>query len=294
MVKEYYYLAKPGLVYGNLVTTIAGFLMGTVVTGGVLNFTTCFATVIGISLVMGSGCIFNNIIDRDIDVRMTRTKNRPTVTGEISKRAAIIYGAILGVIGIVVLAVGTNTLTTAIAIFGWFAYVVLYTFTKRITIWSTAIGSISGAVPPVIGYCAATGRLDVAAILLFVILIFWQIPHFYAIGIYRLADYKNADIPILPVQKGIAKTKEAILLYVIAFAVVAPLLARFARLGAVYFIISLLLGLTWLALCIQGYWARDEKRWARQMFFLSLIVMTTLFMTIAISSLISVFYAGFR
>jgi protoheme IX farnesyltransferase len=162
---------------------------------------------------------------------------------------------------------------------------------KRRSAWGTVIGSIAGATPPVVGYCAASNRLDGGAIILFSILVLWQIPHFYAIAIYRFNDYVAANIPVLPVTRGIRATKITMFLTVIAFAFVAPLLTVFGYAGYPYLTIALVLSFAWLALCIQGLifvngGAAADARWARNMFFLSLIVMVALFATIAIGGLV--------
>jgi protoheme IX farnesyltransferase len=216
------------------------------------------------------------------------------VVGKISRQSALIYGILLGLIGLAFIAIWTNFLTVLLGIAGWLAYVVLYTRAKRHTTWSTVLGSISGAIPPVVGYAAASGRLDLAAFLLFLILVIWQMPHFYAIGIYRYDDYKAAGIPIVPVREGISRTKRTMFLYIFAFAIVAPLLAVYGYVGATYFIISLACGIAWLGFSIAGFWVKNDAAWARKMFYLSILVMTILFFTIAINSLISVFYAGTR
>lgn len=292
MLKNYYSLTKSGLVYGNLITVIGGFALGAAVAmrtiegeGGVF-----VATLIGISLIMASGCVFNNVIDRDIDALMPRTKERALVTGIILPRAAIIFAAALAAIGFTVLGLFTNLLAVEIALIGFFSYVVLYSFfAKRHTIWGAEVGSISGATPPVVGYVAASGHLDIAAILLFAIMIFWQMPHFYAIAIRRADDYAAANIPVLPIKKNVRRTKFAMFAYIVAFIIAASLLTFFGYAGVVYLVITLLLGSFWLILCLQGFWvsgSEADDQWARKMFFFSLIVMMVLFLTIAVGAIV--------
>lgn len=228
---------------------------------------------VGVSLVMGSACVFNNYIDRDIDDAMARTKGRALVTGEISGRSALIYAMILGLVGTLLLAIFANALTAAIALFGHFAYVVIYGIAKRKTVHGTVVGSISGAIPPVVGYVAATNNIDTVAILLFAIMTFWQMPHFYAIAVFRLHDYKRAGIPVLPIVKGIRETKDQVLLYIIGFIVTASLLTILGYTGYVYLGVIVLLGIRWLQLAIQGYSAPDDALWARQVFRFSLYVL---------------------
>ena len=284
MLKEYYYLTKPGIIYGNAITTTAGFFLAS---KGDFDFGLFLATLAGISLVIASGCVFNNYIDREIDAKMERTKNRALVKGTIPGGSAIIFGIILGILGFSILAKYTNLLTVEVALVGIFAYVVLYGIAKRRTVWGTVVGSISGAVPPVVGYCAVSNSLDLGAILLFLILVCWQMPHFYAIAIYRLDDYTRALIPVLPYKKGIGVTKMYMLFYVIAFTVAASLLTFYGYTGYIYLVVALVLSLTWLWFCIKGLRANvDSKLWAKKMFRFSLVVLTILSIMIIIDGII--------
>lgn len=235
------------------------------------------ATVLGISLIIASGCVINNYIDRDIDQLMERTKNRFTAKGLVSGRFITAYALSLGLVGAGILYAFTNTLTLLIALVGLFFYVVVYTlWLKRNSIYGTLVGGVSGAVPPVVGYCAVTGQFDMGAFLLFLILFTWQIPHSYAIAIYRLDDYARASIPVLPVVKGIPYTKASMLIYLIAFALAAISPGLFSYVGSVYLTIASLLSLAWLYIGIQGVKTTDDKAWARKMFLFSIIVITVL------------------
>lgn len=233
---------------------------------------------ISMSLIIGAGCVFNNIIDQDIDSVMQRTKNRPLVVGSVTSRAALIYGAVLAICGTLLIYFSTNLLTTIIALIGLVFYVVVYTlFLKRKSTYGTIIGGIAGAVPPVVGYCAVTNRFDMGAVLLFLILFAWQIPHFYAISIYRLNDFKTARIPILPVKKSIYYTKVSMVLYIIVFSIAAVMPILFGYVGIVYFLVATLLSLIWLGLAIKGLISKgDERIWARKMFIFSIVVITVL------------------
>lgn len=286
MIKSYYYLAKPGIIYGNLITAAAGFFLAS---KSHVNFGFLLATLAGIALVMASGCVFNNYMDRDIDSRMERTKNRALVNGSISGRNAIIYGIILGALGFLALYFYTNLLTVLVALGGFIFYVFIYTPLKRRTVHGTVLGSISGAVPPVVGYCAVTNHFDLGAVLLFVILVLWQMPHFYSIAIYRLDDYAAAGIPALPVKKGIPTTKIYMLCYIMAFILATALLTTFEYTGYAYLAIVVLVGLYWLRMCIQGFQAGNEdKLWARKMFKFSLNVLLVFSMLISIDAIIKI------
>lgn len=280
MLKTYYNLTKPGIIRGNAVPAIAGFFLAS---RGNVSYALLVETLIGISLVIASGCVFNNYLDRAIDKKMARTKNRALVIGAISTRAALTYGAVLEVAGLVVLAYYTNLLTVMIGITGLFFYVIVYGAAKRRSVHSTLIGSISGALPPVAGYTAVTGHLDAAALSLFLILVFWQMPHFYAISIYRRKEYKAAGLPVLSVKKGVAATKRAMILYTVGFTAAALSLSYTAHTGPLYFVIALVLSLLWLQAGLKGLHTADSERWARKMFGLSLLVLTVLCVFIGLS-----------
>lgn len=267
--RTYYYLTKPGIVRGNLVVAVAGFLLAA---DGRLLPGRLIALICGTALVMASACVFNNYVDRHIDCRMDRTKTRALVTGAVSGPQAIFYATVLGVGGTLILVRFTNLLTALIGLGGTVVYVMLYGVAKRRSTLGTVVGSLAGATPPVAGYCAVTNRLDMAAGLLFGVLVCWQMPHFYAIAIFRSQDYAAADIPVLPLKKGIGRTKLYIMLYIAAFTICAALLTIFNYTGYVYLFVMLALGLYWLWRGWQGYQLADSKRWAKQMFGLSLVV----------------------
>lgn len=270
---NYYLLMKPGIILGNLITALAGFLLAS---RGRLDLWLFLATLAGLSLIVASACVFNNYIDRKIDKKMQRTKDRSLVKGLISEPSALIFASFLGFAGSYVLLSFTNLLALTVALSGFFVYVVLYSFWKAHTIYGTAIGSIAGATPPVVGYCAVSGQLDAPALIFFIMMVLWQMPHFYAIAIWHLEDYKRAEIPLLPVIKGVLKTKIHMVLYVMAFLPVSLLLTPFGSTGYLYLAVTLLLGTWWLFLSIKGFDTENDVLWARQMFRLSLILITSI------------------
>lgn len=279
MMKTYYMLTKPGIILGNAVTTAAGFVLAS---KGHIDYWLFLATLIGLSFIIASAGVFNNYIDRENDAKMSRTKNRPLVKGLVSGENALIFATILGLIGAEILASYTNILTVGVAFVGFFVYLVLYAFFKYRSFYGTIVGSIAGAVPPVVGYCAVSNRLDVGAFLLFMILVLWQMPHFFAIAIYRFDDYQAASIPVLPVKKGMYITKIHMFFYIIAFTLTALLLTVTGYTGKIYFVVAMLLGIIWLVLCIKGFKIENDARWARKMFGFSLVVIMLLCLTISV------------
>ncbi|MGO2234323.1 protoheme IX farnesyltransferase [Marinomonas sp. UCMA 3892] len=281
MFKRYLQVTKPGIIMGNLISVAGGFFLAS---RGEIDWILMLATVIGLSLVVASGCAINNYIDRDIDAKMQRTRNRVTVNGEMSGKAAFFHGIVLGVIGFALLSYFTNWVAVAFAAFGYVVYVGLYTmYFKRKSVYGTFVGSLSGAVPPVVGYCAAAGQFDAGAAILLTMFCIWQMPHSYAIAIFRYKDYEAAGIPVLPVSQGIAKAKRHIILHIAAFAVVAALLPLTGYVGIGFMVVALATSLWWLAMALRGYRPGiDVNGWARQVFFFSIITVTALSVTMAL------------
>ena len=274
LIKNFISITKPGIIFGNLITVAGGFFLAS---AGNAKLFLLLITLTGISLIIAAGCVFNNIIDRDIDQIMERTKERVMVKGLLSNRVAFAYGLVLAVVGSVLLWVYANFLTVAVALIGLFFYVVVYTLGfKRKSVHGTLIGSISGAIPPVVGYCAVTNQLDAGAFILFLMLSIWQMPHSFAIAIFRFNDYMSADIPVLPVKRGIYNAKVNMLLYVCFFTIAASLLTVFGYTGFYYLAASLAIGLWWVRLAIRGFKAENDKVWARKMFGFSIITITVL------------------
>lgn len=285
MVNEYYRLAKPGMVYGNLLTTIAAFLFASGWQNLYARSFVFLATVVGLSLVIASACVFNNYLDRDMDKNMERTKNRALVTGIITPTSALVYGSLLGISGYLPLYFFANALTAYVAAFGWFAYVVLYSIAKRGSSHGALVGSVSGGVPIVVGYTAVTGQIDYVALLLFVILALWQMPHFYAIALYRMDDYKKAGVPVLPIQKGIQRTKIEIVVYMFLYLCAAASLTVFGFAGITYLAVVSVFGLLWLIRSSIGFTTADDTSWAKRLFLFSLVVLSTFSLALAFSPL---------
>lgn len=271
LLRAYYVLTKPGIVRGNLFSAAAGFLLGG---AHHLSWVSFIGMLAGTALIIACGCVLNNCLDRDIDKKMERTRNRPLVTGRISLRGALIYAAVLGCAGFALLLWLTNWQTALVGLIGLVFYVVVYGIGKRTTDWGTLIGSISGATPPVAGYTAATGQFDLTALLLFIVLAIWQMPHFYAIAIYRKGDYQAARIPLWSITRGLRSTRRQIVLYIVLFILTAPLLSLTSQLGWSYAALALAIGVAWLFYALKKQ--ADMSRWAKGVFGYSLLVLLVL------------------
>ncbi|MDE4039111.1 heme o synthase [Acinetobacter pittii] len=274
MLRKYLFLTKPGILFGNFITTLGGFFLAA---QGSIDILLLLLTLLGTTLVVASGCVVNNVIDQDIDTKMQRTQNRALVKKTISPTVALIYALVLGVIGFSILWFGVNGYAFLFAMIGFIVYVGFYSlWTKRTSIHQTVIGSISGASPPVIGYTAVTHQFDVAALLLFLAYALWQMPHSWAIAIYRFDDYKNAGIPILPVARSIYRTKIECVIYILLFAAVLNGLYCFGYTNVFFLITFNALTTYWLYLSVVGFKAENDQLWAKRFFLYSVILITLL------------------
>ncbi len=268
-IKNYVLVAKPGIIAGNLISAAAGFFLAS---KGRIDGAALPATLIGISLVVASGCIFNNCVDREIDRKMIRTQNRALARGLIRLKVAVSYAAILGLAGLALLGAATNLLAVSIVLAGLVIYVGVYSlYLKRNSVYAALIGSLAGATPPLAGYCAVTGRVDLGAVIVLSIFSLWQMPHWYAIAVYRFDDYAAAGIPILPVKRGTAAAKKHIAGFILAFMAATLMLTVGGYTGYRTFAVATVLGLSWLYLAWSGYKPSDERLWARKLFIFSIL-----------------------
>ncbi|MDR9791673.1 heme o synthase [Aeribacillus pallidus] len=281
---------KIGIIQSNLVPMLAGLTLAlyTYQISLFEKLPEMLFALIGSIFVMGAAGAFNNFYDRDIDSIMERTKNRPTVTGAIKPKTVLWLGICMSILGIAALAL-TTPLAAFLGFLGLFFYVVPYTmWSKRRTIYNTEIGSISGAMPPLIGWAAVHPDVTHPAILgLFVISIIWQMPHFYAIAIRKHDEYKAAKVPMLPVVKGVKRAYIQTNIYLIILIAASFL---FGPLSLGLMLVALLLSVLWLMLSIFGYKKMDSEKWAKSMFLYSLFHMTILFSTVIIYSLVGILF----
>jgi protoheme IX farnesyltransferase len=278
-IKSYYNLAKPGIIYGNLLTAAAGFLFASHWHSSYSLFVSMLA---GTALIIGSGCVFNNVIDRDIDKKMERTKKRATVTGQIPLNDALIYGAVLGVIGCLILGIFVNVLALVVAIAGFVIYVVIYGAAKRKSVYGTMVGSLAGAIPPLIGYTAVTKNIDQAGLILVFILICWQLTHFYAISLYRKKDYVAAGIPVWPIIKGDWSAQLQAIGFIGLFTIFSVSLFFLGYTGYIYLAASFVLGIGWLWYSVVIAGKLTASAWGRKVFVSSLIVILAISVLLAV------------
>lgn len=270
--RDFITVTKPGIIRSNLIAAFAGYW---VASGWDVQYGRLILTLLGTMLVMASACVFNNYFDRDLDMKMERTRERGLPTGRLKPKTVLLYAIGLGIAGLLVLFAFSGLLAGLSGIVGMFVYVVVYTlWLKRTSTWSTSVGAISGAMPPVIGYVAVTGRLDLGAWLLFAMLFLWQPPHFWALGIRRKEEYRAAGFPLLPVVKGTRRTKIQMIPYVALLLPIPVLMYVYDYAGIFYLVISTGLSLVWLYLTLTGFKTKDDDAWAKKNFFFSINYLT--------------------
>lgn len=283
--KDFLVISKTGIVVSNLMTTFTGLWLALYYTGAgfFANIDIVLWTLLGTTCIIAGGCAFNNYIDRDIDPIMERTCARPSATGHLSGKQILWYASIMSALGTIFLLMTGSYAATGYGLLGLFVYVVIYSkWLKRTHSLNTVVGSVSGAMPPLIGWAAIDPGLSQTALILFLVMFLWQPPHFLALAMKRMKEYRAAGIPMLPVVAGFAVTKRQINTYIAALFAVSLLLYS---LGLVYLIVSALLGLGWLAIGLSARRFKDDIVWARVMFVYSLNYLTVLFLLMIVVTL---------
>jgi protoheme IX farnesyltransferase len=277
--RDYVTLTKPRIMVLLLITGAGGMIVGA---GGLPSAGLALAALGGLALACGGASALNHVLDRDIDTHMKRTARRPVASGRVPPERAVEFGLALSALSYVVLTSFVNVLAALLALAGNLFYVLVYTrWLKRSTPQNIVIGGAAGAVPPLVGWAAATGNLGFTALALFLIVFFWTPPHFWALALLIKRDYAEAGIPMLPVVRGERETARSIVLYSVVLVAVTllPVLGR--TLGLVYLLSALALGLLFLALALALQRQTTPAR-ARRLFSYSLAYLALLFVAMAV------------
>lgn len=282
--RSYLQLIKPGITLSNTIAAAAGLALGASVAS--VSVPTIAGLIVGVAFIIASACVINNITDKNIDKKMKRTKRRELAMNTISIRQAITFALFLGLIGFAALIFWTNLLTTTLGVVAVIWYVVIYGLAKRLSHWSTVIGGVAGALPPVAGYTAAVGQIDAAAIILFLMMYFWQMPHFYAIAIFRKKEYSDGGLPVWTVRRGVSGVKLQMLIFTLLFALTGPLLSVYGYTGILYVIGIVCLSLFWVSNGVMLYNKISDTEWSRRMFGISLVVMLSMSVLVAVGGYI--------
>jgi protoheme IX farnesyltransferase len=281
--RDYVTLTKPRIMSLLLLTGAAGMFVGA---RGVPPLSTFAVTMVGLALACGGASALNHVLDRDVDRLMRRTGHRPVAEERVAPARALEFGLALSAFSFVLLASRVNVLTALLALVGNLFYVLVYTrWLKRSTPQNIVIGGAAGAVPPLVGWAAATGNLTVPALFLFLIVFFWTPPHFWALALVIKRDYAAARIPMLPVVRGDRETARQIVWYSLVLVGVTLLPFAWHMAGVLYLAVALLLG----ALFLRFAWRlRRETTTARAgvLFKFSLLYLALLFVALAVDPLI--------
>lgn len=246
---DYFELTKPKVVSLIMFTAVVGMFLAT---PGMVPWRALVFGSIGIALAAASAAVINHLLDRHLDEKMARTRNRPLPTGHISLPGALIFALVLGVVSMLILALLVNVLTAILTFLSLIGYAIVYTvFLKHATPQNIVIGGAAGAAPPVLGWTSVTNSVDPHALLLFLIIFVWTPPHFWALAIHRKDDYAKAGVPMLPVTHGVAHTKKQILFYTVLLLVVTVLPWLTGMSGLIYLLAALALGGVFLAYAWQ-------------------------------------------
>lgn len=274
VAREYYELTKPKVVMLIVFTAVVGMFMAT---PGFVPWTALIFGTLGIGLAAASAAGFNQILDRRADAQMARTRARPLPTGQLTTFQAVVFSSVIGILAMVILVVGVNTLTAQLTLGSLIGYSVIYTlYLKRATPQNIVIGGAAGAAPPVLGWTAVTGTVDPHSLLLFLIIFVWTPPHFWALALYRVEEYAKAGLPMLPVTHGNKFTRLHILLYSIILAAVTLLPYTTHMSGLFYLVGAVLLNIGFMYYAVKLYRNYSDAL-ARKTFLYSVQYLAALF-----------------
>lgn len=271
-------LTKPRITAMVVITTLGGLWLAP----GEVPLLVVLATLVSTAMVVGAANTLNCWLERDVDRHMARTKHRPLPDGRLDPRLALGLGLALGAISVPILTLVANPLTGLLAAIALVSYVWVYTPMKQRSPFAIVVGSVPGALPPLMGWTAATGELSAPGIVLFGILFLWQLPHFLAISLFREREYTKAGIRVMPAVHGVASTKRQAALWAGALLPVSLLLVPLGIAGWIYLSVAGVLGVVFLVWALAGLRAEAGNRWARQLFLASLVYLPLLFAALAV------------
>jgi protoheme IX farnesyltransferase len=277
LLRDYITLTKPKVQSLLIFTTVT-----TMYVAGDPSPSRVLLTCIGGYLSAGGAGAINHYWDRDIDAQMTRTADRPLPSGRVSPRAALIFGFTLVTLSVLVLAGTVNLLAAGLSLCGFVGYVGVYTiWLKRRTPQNIVIGGAAGAVPPLVGWAAATGHVSGMAVLLFAIVFYWTPPHFWALSLLMKDEYAKVGVPMMPVARGESETRRQILIYAILLYAVTQLPFCAGGLGTIYLAASMALGVAFVYAALRLY-RRADRRSALTLYLFSLAYLALLFASMVI------------
>jgi heme o synthase len=276
-IKDYLMLMKPRVMSLVVFTAISGMLLAP----GNIHPLIAFVSILCITIGAGSAAAINMWYDRDIDAIMKRTQKRPIVTGAVKADEALAFGIITGTMAIIMMAVSVNIIAATLLAFTILYYIYIYTiWLKRTSVQNVVIGGVSGALPPIIGWASVTGNISWQAFSLFAIIFIWTPPHSWALALYRSADYKNCNIPMMPVIKGVLYTKKQIMLYSILMFFIS-LWPYFLNISShLYLITAIISGLIFLYYAVNLFADTEQNHVAKKLFWYSIFYLFIIFFSL--------------
>ena len=273
-------LIKPNITLLVVITTAGGLWLAP----GSITFVQLWATLFGtLGVVIGANTL-NCYIERESDRQMARTKKRPLPAGRMNPRFALSFGLIITLTSTFILWKWVNLTTTLLSLIAWVSYVWIYTPMKRLSPQALTVGSVPGAMPPLMGWTAVTGSIDWPGLALFGVLFFWQIPHFIAIAFYRQREYEKAGLKTIPSQYGHVNAHWQNLFWSLLLVSTSLTLMPLGVAGWIYTIIAGSLGLILCILCLKGFRTAQVNQWARRLFLFTLVYLTLLFGALVIDA----------
>jgi heme o synthase len=279
-------LAKPRITLMVVITAAGGLFLPARagrIDGPGPSASTVLSTLIGLAMIVAGANALNMYLERDIDRRMARTKNRPLPSGRMAPRFALWFGVVMSALAVPVLAIGANPLTALLAGIANILYVLAYTPLKQHSHYALHVGAVPGAIPPLLGWTAVTASIDAAGVVLFSILFLWQIPHFVAIALFRRADYARAGLVVMPNVTGELASRHAIIRWIFALVAASLLVVPLGLAGRGYLIIATLLGAVFFTWGCYGLRSGTGNKWAKSLFGISILYLVLLFAALAIN-----------
>jgi protoheme IX farnesyltransferase len=268
-------LVKPRILLMTLITAIGGMSLAP----GELALAPALVMLAGTALIVGAANTLNMYLEREVDCRMARTKDRPLPAGRLDPQVALYFGVAQAFVSVPLLTFGLGAagpISGLLAVIAFVSYVMVYTPMKQRSHIATWIGAIPGAMPALLGWTAITGRVDAGGLAVFAVLFVWQIPHFHAIALYRLKDYQRAGLATLPGARGVTATRVEIVLYSLVQLLASLMLYALGVSGGLYLVIAAVSGFAYLGYAASGLF-RGDARWARRLFLASIVYLPVVF-----------------
>ncbi|MGB8329756.1 MAG: heme o synthase [Polyangiales bacterium] len=280
-VRDMIALTKPRITLMVLVTAAGGMWLAP----GSLGVTSMAVMLLTTGMVVGAANTLNCYLERDSDRLMARTANRPLPDRRLEPSWALALGVLMGLFAVPALSLAVNPITGTLGLVALLSYVAIYTPMKQHTPAALFVGALPGALPPLMGWTAVTGSIQLPGLLLFGVLFFWQIPHFIAISIFRQEEYESAGLKVLPSVRGLRSAKIQSAVYTAALWAVSLLLVPYGLAGTIYLAAAVVLGGYFFWMALRGFAAEDSQLWARKFFVASLFYLTALFAALIIDAL---------